>query len=125
MVSLLYRFDLSLNNDLIIYWSRYTLPDPNFQEAGGVFRSAIDSLCRFIFVEKLSVIPEEERIQVFSEFEQDLSDTITVFGEAGFSRSVISAVTSTSAVLVSCLLALAEDKERCTHEIARCLHRWP
>lgn len=66
-----------------------TIPDPNCEAAGGVLRSATDSRCRFIFTDQLSVIPEEERIQLFTEFDWAVSDRITLFAEAGFSRNIV------------------------------------
>ncbi len=69
-------------------------PDPDCIAAGGVFLNPADiggpdSLCRYHFVDQVSVISAEERVQVFSEWEWNFSDDVRYYGEASFSNNLI------------------------------------
>ncbi|MBO9490312.1 TonB-dependent receptor [Endozoicomonas sp. G2_1] len=58
--------------------------DPDCLAAGQVLRG---NTCRHIFADQNGVIHESTRYQIFSEFEYDLNDKLTVFGELSFSRN--------------------------------------
>lgn len=64
--------------------STSTIADPNCEAAGGILSG---SRCHFDFSDQLSVIPEEDRLQFFSEGEYELTDSVTFYGEASFSRN--------------------------------------
>jgi iron complex outermembrane receptor protein len=61
-------------------------PDPNCEEAGGVLKAPY---CRYSFADQVSVIPEETRIQLFSEFSSTLSEKVRLYGEASYSSNQI------------------------------------
>ncbi|MGI9250832.1 MAG: TonB-dependent receptor plug domain-containing protein [Pseudohongiellaceae bacterium] len=63
--------------------------DPDCEAAGGVLRSATDGVCRYQFIDQVSVISAEERVQLFTEFEWEFSDTLRYYGEASYSNNVI------------------------------------
>ncbi len=65
-----------------------TLADPDCEAAGGHLRGGTTN-CRYPFIDQRRLIAEEERIQVFSQFDVDLSDQLNVFGEVGYSRNEI------------------------------------
>ncbi|MCO7237429.1 TonB-dependent receptor domain-containing protein, partial [Cobetia sp. Dlab-2-U] len=65
-------------------FSTSTVPDPNCEAAGGILSG---SRCRLDFSDQVSIIPEEDRFQFFSEGEYELADNVTFFGEASFSRN--------------------------------------
>ncbi len=65
-----------------------TLADPDCVAAGGHLRGGTAN-CRYPFIDQRRLIAEEERIQVFSQFDTDLSDRLNVFGEVGYSRNEI------------------------------------
>jgi outer membrane receptor protein involved in Fe transport len=60
--------------------------DPDCEAAFGVLRSG---RCRFNFADQVAPIPEENRFQVFSEMDIDVSDNLTFFGEFSFSKNEI------------------------------------
>ncbi|NVJ96596.1 MAG: TonB-dependent receptor [Alphaproteobacteria bacterium] len=62
--------------------------DPNCEAAGGILQSG---LCRHDFADQLSVIPAEERIQLFAEADYDISDQLEVFAELSFSHNAVNA----------------------------------
>jgi iron complex outermembrane recepter protein len=69
-------------------------PDPDCLAAGGVFLNPADlgrqdTLCRYHFVDQVSVISAEERVQVFSEWEWNFNDDVRYYGEASFSNNLI------------------------------------
>ncbi len=64
-------------------------PDPDCIAAGGVQRPGGDSLCRYNFVDQVSVISAEERAQVFTEFDWNFSDQLKYYAEASFSHNVV------------------------------------
>jgi iron complex outermembrane receptor protein len=62
-------------------------PDPDCEAAGGILKAPF---CRFSFADQVSVIPEESRLQIFSEATHEVSDTVTVFVESSYSSNKIS-----------------------------------
>ena len=71
-------------------------PDPNCEAAGGVIFDPTDTgsndspdICRYHFVDQVSVISAEERVQIFTEFDWEFSDTVKYYAEASFSNNVI------------------------------------
>lgn len=65
------------------------VPDPDCEAAGGVLRSPGDSRCRYLFVDQVAIISAEERIQVFTEFEWEFSDTLRYYAEASYSNNTV------------------------------------
>ncbi|MBL4630351.1 MAG: TonB-dependent receptor [Paraglaciecola sp.] len=66
-----------------------TTLDPDCEGAGGFIKGG---LCRLNLMDQLSVIPKENRFQVFTEFDYDLTDNITAYGEFSFSRNKVQAI---------------------------------
>ncbi len=67
-------------------------PDEDCEAAGGVFRidrGGPDDRCRYHFVDQVSVISAEERMQVFTEFDWEVSDNISFYNETSFSNNRI------------------------------------
>lgn len=69
-------------------------PDPDCLAAGGVFLNSADigredDICRYHFVDQVSVISAEERYQTFFEFDWQLTDTVRFYNEASFSKNTI------------------------------------
>ncbi|NIM21830.1 MAG: hypothetical protein GTN64_05340, partial [Candidatus Latescibacteria bacterium] len=50
------------------------------------------SNCRYPAINQRRLIAEEDRVQVFSQADYDMTDRLNVFAEAGFSRNEISDV---------------------------------
>lgn len=65
------------------------ITDPDCEAAGGVLRSPTDTTCRYLFVDQVGIISAEERVQVFSEFEWEFSDSARYYAEASYSNNVI------------------------------------
>lgn len=65
------------------------LRDENCEAAGGVLRSPTDSTCRYQFVDQVSVISGEERLQAFTEFDWEFSDKLRYYAEASYSNNMI------------------------------------
>lgn len=65
------------------------IPDPDCEAAGGVLRSPSDSRCRYHFVDQVAIISAEERIQVFTEFEWEFSDSLRYYAEASYSNNTV------------------------------------
>jgi iron complex outermembrane recepter protein len=68
--------------------------DPDCEAAGGVFRirdnGTVDgSQCLHDFADQVAIIPEASRAQVFTEFDYELTDSVSLFGEASYSRNVL------------------------------------
>ena len=63
-----------------------TVADADCEMAGGIL---IGSRCFHNFADQVSVIPEDSRIRLFSEFSMQLSDRIELFAEAGYSNNRI------------------------------------
>lgn len=62
-----------------------TLADPDCVAGGGVLTSATS--CSYPFIDQRRVIAKEERIQTLAQFDYELSDKLTVFGEVSYSRN--------------------------------------
>lgn len=65
-------------------FSNATIPDPNCAAAGGILQG---SRCRMDFFDQVSVIQDERRAQVFSEYSYELTDRLEFFSEAHISRN--------------------------------------
>ena len=63
-----------------------TLADPDCEAAGGLLDGAN---CRYYFIDQVRIVPEEDRIQLFSNLEYDITDRVHFFAEASFSRNEI------------------------------------
>lgn len=63
-------------------------PDPDCVAAGGLLDAAAGN-CRYHFLDQRRIFPEENRFQVFTTANYDVSDKLNVFGEFGFSRNDI------------------------------------
>lgn len=61
-------------------------PDPDCSAAGGVLLGAF---CRYDFADQVSVVPEETRIQLFSEFSTNFTEATRLYGEASYSSNRI------------------------------------
>ena len=68
-----------------------SVADPDCTAAGGIFTSAAsgDTNCRYYFIDQRRIIPEENRIQVFTSGNYDVSDRLNIFMEASFSRNEV------------------------------------
>ena len=69
-------------------------PDEDCIGAGGVIGDPTDTglaadTCRYNFADQVSVIAEETRTQVFTEFDWELSDGVKYYMEASFSSNLI------------------------------------
>lgn len=64
-----------------------SIPDPDCEAGGGVLLGAF---CRYNFADQVSVIPEETRIQLFTEATHEYSDRLSVYGEGSYSSNRIS-----------------------------------
>lgn len=63
-----------------------TFADPDCVAAGGFIDGAN---CRYNFLNQVRLIPDETRFQAFSAMNYDLSDSVNIFSEIGFSRNEI------------------------------------
>ncbi|NQY86161.1 MAG: TonB-dependent receptor [Colwellia sp.] len=72
-----------------IVTSGAAIADPNCEAAGGILKSGS---CRLSFIDQLAIIPDENRLQVFSEFEYDVTDKVRAYGEFSFSRNKVQAI---------------------------------
>ena len=63
-----------------------TLADPDCAAVGGILRG---SACRYNFINQRRLIAEEDRLQIFSQFDTEVGDRIDLFAEASFSRNEI------------------------------------
>jgi iron complex outermembrane receptor protein len=64
-------------------------PDADCEAAGGVLLSPTDTSCRYHFVDQVSVISAEERVQVFTEFDWSFNDELRYYAEASWSHNVV------------------------------------
>jgi len=65
-------------------------PDPDCEAAGGVIGDPdilATNTCRYNFADQVSVISAEQRAQVFSEFNWEISDKVNYYVEASFSEN--------------------------------------
>lgn len=63
-------------------------PDPDCTQAGGLLDVG-NGNCRYHFLDQRRIFPEEDRLQIFSTANYNVSDKLNVFGEVGFSRNEI------------------------------------
>jgi len=63
------------------------ITDPDCISSGGVDRG--DGRCRYNFIDQRRIIAEEERLQIFSQLDFELTDRLNFFSEASFSRNEI------------------------------------
>lgn len=64
-------------------------PDQDCEAAMGILRSPTDNTCRYNFVDQVSVIAAEERVQVFTEFDWQFTDELKYYAEASFSHNTV------------------------------------
>jgi iron complex outermembrane receptor protein len=69
-------------------------PDPDCEAAGGVIGDPLDTglaanTCRYNFADQVSVISAEQRAQVFTEFNYEITDKVNYYVEASFSDNQI------------------------------------
>jgi iron complex outermembrane receptor protein len=69
-------------------------PDPDCEAAGGVIGDPADTglnpnTCRYNFADQVGVISEEERSQMFAEFDWEFSDKVRYYAEVSFSNNMI------------------------------------
>ncbi|GAC21198.1 TonB-dependent receptor domain-containing protein [Paraglaciecola arctica] len=77
------------DNEGVITPTGSVFADPNCEDAGGVLQSG---LCKTHFIDQLAIMPKENRFQVFSEFEYDVTDNVKAYGELSFSRNQVQAI---------------------------------
>lgn len=58
------------------------VPDPDCEAAGGILRSG---RCRHSFADQVSILPEEDRIQIFAEGEYQISFGVRAYTEMSYS----------------------------------------
>lgn len=69
--------------------------DPNCEAAGGVFQRNPETgvvnttVCRLDFADQRAVIPAEQRLQTFAQFEHDFTEGLELFSEMSFSQNTI------------------------------------
>jgi len=69
------------------------IPDPDCEAAGGVFKKnnagvVNTSTCRHNFLDQVSVVAAEQRVQAFFEYYYHINDDVTYTGEAHYSHNV-------------------------------------
>ena len=62
--------------------------DPNCEAAGGIVKN---DLCRHSFADQLSILPEEQRFQLFTEFDFDVTNSLTLYSEISYSKNFVNA----------------------------------
>ena len=83
------RATLNSAGEAVRVASALPLRDQDCEAAGGVLRSPTDSTCRYLFVDQVSVISAEERVQAFTEFDWEFSDKLRYYAEASYSNNMI------------------------------------
>lgn len=63
-----------------------TLADPDCNAAGGILRG---TSCRYPFIDQRRAIAAEQRLQMLGQFDYEITDRLTVFSEASYSRNEI------------------------------------
>lgn len=84
------RFNLAVDNgDGTFSRTGNTLADPGCTEAGGILTGAGSGgeNCRYHFLNQRRIIPAEDRIQLFTTANYDVSENFNVFLEAGYSKN--------------------------------------
>ena len=88
------RYNLATNNgDGTYSRSGNTVADPNCGKpnaiSGLVNTFVAGTNCRYNFINQRSLIAEESRLQVFSQFDYDLSDKVQIFSEYSYSNNQV------------------------------------
>ncbi len=89
------RYNLATDSDGDGYYERSgsTVPDPHCgmqNPEGGRINTFLDgSNCRYQFINQRTLIAEEKRLQVFSQFDYRLTDDVNIFSEMSFSSNEI------------------------------------
>lgn len=87
-----YQLAEDLDGDGIFSRTGGTVADPNCgaPNAAGVVNTFISgSNCRYNFVNQRRMIAEEQRFQVFTQFDYDLTDSVEIFSELSFSSNEV------------------------------------
>jgi len=70
-----------------------TVADPNCgmpNPLSGITNTFLDGTnCRYIFLNQRTLVADEERLQVFSQFDYDLSDRVSIFSEMSYSSNEV------------------------------------
>jgi len=89
------RYNLASDPDGDGYYERSgdTVADPHCGQAnplGGRINTFLNgSNCRYQFINQRTLIAEEERLQVFSQFDYNITDSVKIFSEVSFSSNEI------------------------------------
>jgi iron complex outermembrane receptor protein len=88
------RATLGANGEATSVSDAVRQPDPDCIGAGGVIGVQADTdlnpnTCRYNFADQVSVIAEEKRTQVFTEFDWEFSDSVRYYAEASFSNNLV------------------------------------
>ncbi len=84
------RYQLATDPDGDGYYKRSgnTVPEPQCgaqNPLGGRINTFLDgSNCRYQFINQRTLIAEQESVQVFSQFDYELSDSVSIFSEMSF-----------------------------------------
>ena len=84
------RFNLAVTDPVTGALSRggRSIADPNCTAAGGILTGAGgQENCRYHFLNQRRIIPAEDRIQLYTTANYDVSDNFNVFLEAGYSKN--------------------------------------
>lgn len=84
------RFNLAVTDPITgeISRSGRSIADPGCTEAGGILTGAGgEENCRYHFLNQRRIIPAEERIQLYTTANYDLSEDLNIFMEAGYSKN--------------------------------------
>jgi iron complex outermembrane receptor protein len=88
------RATLGANGEATSVPGRVRVPDPDCVGAGGVIGDPADTglnpnTCRYNFADQVAIIAEEQRAQVFTEFDWEFNDTVKYYMETSFSQNKI------------------------------------
>jgi len=84
------RFNLATETSGEFKRSGDSLADPDCQKAGGIQETTTDGTnCHYHFIDQRRMIAEETRTAVFSQFDYDLTEQLSLFGELSFSRNEV------------------------------------
>ncbi|MEM6808927.1 MAG: TonB-dependent receptor [Pseudomonadota bacterium] len=89
------RYNAAIDPDGDGFYDRIgnTVADPNCGQPNplsGITNTFVDGTnCRYIFVNQRTLVAEQTRVQVFSQFDYDVSDNVTVFAEASYSSNEV------------------------------------
>ena len=89
------RYNRAIDPDGDGFYERVgnTVADPNCgmpNPISGITNTFVDGdNCRYIFLNQRTLVAEEERFQVFSQFDYDLTDKVSIFSEISYSSNEI------------------------------------